>query len=57
MAKYKVTKVYEVEASNKAEAMAKVEKDPESLKYVTAYLLYDVGLAGELKRQLFGFKK
>jgi len=55
MAKYKVTKVYIVEASNKVEAVDKVTKDPgELLEYVSAKKVENPGFLGQVKQQLIG---
>lgn len=54
MAKYKVTKVYVVEASSKSEAVDKVVKDPDTLQYVSVSLQVDGGFIGAVKKQLGG---
>jgi hypothetical protein len=43
--KYKVTKVYEVEAANKQEAVDKVVKDPNTLMYVSVTEVTNKGLS------------
>lgn len=56
MPKYKVTKVYEVEAASKSEAIEKAQKEPESLMYVSVYLVEEKGWMGQVKQQLTGKK-
>lgn len=57
MPKYKVTKVYEVEAQNKQEAIDKVIADPDSLMYVSCSLVYTKNWTDQAKEQLFGSQK
>lgn len=52
--KYKVTKVYLVEAENKVEAVGKVVKDPDSLQYVSVSEITDKGFLNTVKNQLTG---
>lgn len=52
--KYKLTKVYEVEASSKEEAIEKITKDPETLVYVSVTKIVDKGFWAQTKNQLTG---
>lgn len=52
--KYKVTKVYIVEASNKAEAVEQVVRNPDSLQYVAVSEVTDKGFLNQVKKQLTG---
>jgi hypothetical protein len=56
MPKYKVTKVYEVEARNKEEAVQKMQNDPDTLMYTSVYLVTDKSWTGIVKEQLTGKK-
>jgi hypothetical protein len=56
MPKYKVTKVYEVEAENKSEAIEKVNRDPDLLMYTSVYVVLDKSWSAQAKEQLFGKK-
>lgn len=52
--KYKVTKVYIVDASNKVEAVDQVVKNPDSLQYVAVSEVVDKGFLNQVKKQLTG---
>lgn len=56
MPKYKVTKVYEVEAGSKSEAIEKAQREPDSLMYVSVYLVTEKGWGAQIKEQLTGKK-
>ena len=52
--KYKVTKVYIVEASNKQEAIQKVQADPDTLEMMFCSKVEEKGFLGAVKSQLTG---
>jgi hypothetical protein len=52
--KYKVTKVYIVEASSKQEAIQKVQSDPDTLEMMFCSKVEDKGFLGAVKSQLTG---
>jgi hypothetical protein len=52
--KYKVTKVYEVEAASKQEAVDKVVKDPNTLMYVSVTEVVSKTFWAQAKQQLTG---
>lgn len=52
--KYKVTKVYVVEASSKSEAIEKVVSDPDTLEMMFCSKVEDKSFIGQVKSQLTG---
>ncbi len=52
--KYKVTKVYVVEAANKAEAVDAVAKDPDTLEFVSIKPVEISSWKDSIKKQLTG---
>jgi len=54
MAKFKVTKVYIVEAKSKAEAVDKASQNPDSLEMVFVKELPNTGVLDTVKKQLLG---
>lgn len=52
--KYKVTKVYIVEAPDKAEAVEVVLENPDSLQYVAVSEVTNQGFLNQVKKQLTG---
>ena len=52
--KYKVTKVYIVEASSKQEAIQKVQSDPDTLEMMFCSKVEEKGFLATAKQQLTG---